>query len=116
MPESPDTQNRLYAAQDRARRDLLRDVEMNADFPGGVIVSSVDVYSAIFERILPELLAYSQKRRVEELAQSVGRLSTLSSDLLKASDRLYNVTKALLAVAVITLSVALVSLGAALLR
>jgi len=112
MPgDSTDTKNRLYASAERARRELLKDIEMTPDFPGGVIAVNVDVFSSTFQEVFPELLAYSQRRRAEELTQAVGQLSKVSSDILGASDRLYTITKALLAVACVTLAVAAVSLA-----
>jgi len=116
MDESTDTKNRIYAAQERARLELLKDIQATADFPGGVIPENTSVFSSTFQAALPELLVYSQRKRTEELTERVGRLGTISAEVLRATDRVYQITKVLLVVALLTLGVAVVSLVDVLVR
>ena len=114
MPDSPDTQNRLYAVQEDTRRELAAEFSLTDRRPQGLILPNVDVRSETFERVLPKLLAASQKARLNDLGVAVGSLTESTNRLLRAteeggrtSSRLYRVTWLLLAVALATLAVAL---------
>jgi hypothetical protein len=123
MPESPDTQNRLYAVQEDTRRELAREFQITESRPQGLILPNIEVRSPTFEAVLPELLNASQRARLVELRTAVGQLAVTSDRLLGAteaasrtSERLYGTTTRLLYAALGTFGVALVTLGIAVLQ
>lgn len=123
MPDSPDTQNRLYAVQEDTRRELAREFQVSESRPQGLILPNVEVRSPTFEAVLPELLNYSQRARLVELRSAVGELTASADRLIGAteassrtSELLYAATRRLLYAALGTFGVALVTLGVALLQ
>jgi len=123
MPEIPDTRNRLFAVQEDCRRELAAEFSMTESRPQGLILPNVEVRSETFERVLPELLATSQRNRLVELRTGVGeltrstnRLVGATSDAARTSERLCATSKRLFYVAAATLGVALVTLAVAVLQ
>jgi len=114
--DSPDTLSRLFEARDRNRRDLLRYLAKYPDNPSGIIVENVDIRSEAFERVLPELQEYAQRRQVEELSTSVRNLKSAATDLTSTTTTLAGLTRALLVVAGATLAVGIVAIAVALIR
>jgi hypothetical protein len=123
MPDSPDTQNRLFAVQEETRRELAKEFRVTDSRPQGLILPNVDVRSPSFEAVLPELLNYSQRARLVELRSSVGRVKEATDRLLRVteegaqtSDRLLRITGRLLYAALATLGVAFVALAISVLQ
>jgi hypothetical protein len=123
MPESPDTQNRLYAVQEDTRRELAAEFQITESRPQGLILPNVEVRSPTFESVLPELLNYSQRARLVELRSAVAQLTASADRLLAAtegasrtSEQLRDTTRRLLYAGLGTLGVALVTLGIAVLQ
>jgi hypothetical protein len=123
MPDSPDTQNRLFAVQEETRRELAKEFRVTDSRPQGLILPNVDVRSPSFEAVLPELLNYSQRARLVELRSSVGRVKEATDRLLRVteegaqtSDRLLRLPGRLLYAALATLGVAFVALAISVLQ
>lgn len=104
---TPYQQGEIAPTVDEIRESLAQ------EFPRLAPIQGLPVRSSDFERALPELLAASQKARLNDLRLAVGTLNESTDKLLGAtkeaartSARLYLVTWLLLAVALATLSVA----------
>lgn len=102
--------------------DVTRE-ELAQEFPRLAPIRGLAVRSPDFERALPELLAASQKARLADLRSAVGKLSESTDKLLGATregtqsaERLYSLSRRLLAAALATFGVALATLVVAVLQ
>ena len=112
-----DQQGEIANTVDECRQKLA------GEFPRLAPIQGIIVRSSAFEEALPELLAASQKARLAELRTAVGALTESTDKLLAATregtqgaERLYTVSKRLLAAAVATFGVALATLAVAILQ